>query len=363
MRVLYLVDALDNGGLERQMTLLARSLPEPWEAWVWSMEAGPFEEYLRRSNVPVTVRERRFRFDFSVVGSLWGLLERWRPDVVHSWSWISTLAAGPVCRLLSIPLVDGSIQTGVVQPEYFFLKRVGMLSSNLIVANCHAGLQAYRVGPAKGRVVYNGFDPSRLPAAEALPPDDGARFSVIMTGRMRPVKDYDVLFRAARLLAADCGDWRFIALGDGQERERLMQEAQDLVEVGTLVFPTPTMEVIQTVRRADVGVLMTNEAFGREGVSNSIMEYMACGLPVVCSDGGGSPELVREGVTGFLVSPGDANALAERLAYLRDHEDERRAMGAAGKERIAARFSTDEMVRNMLRVYADAMNPRSRAFS
>ena len=76
---------------------------------------------------------------------------------------------------------------------------------------------------------------------------------------------------------------------------------------------TPASRCCRFVREADVGVLMSNEAQHREGCSNAIMEYMACRLPVVCSPGGGNPELVLEGETGFLVPAGDREALAGRL--------------------------------------------------
>lgn len=354
MRVLLLTDCLDSGGLERQMALVATSLPPAWERRVWTMASGPFLPYLHERGVPVTVRQRRHRFDPLPATALWSELRSWRPDVVHSWSWMSALAAGPLCRLLRIPFVDGMIQSGALEPDYRLLKRLGMASATLVVANTRAGLDAWGVGPAKGRVVYNGFDLSRLTHA-AAPFDADPRFTVIMTGRMVPVKHYDIVIQAARLLSRDSDGWRFVLVGDGSDRDRLLAEARDLVETGTVAFPPPGIEVLDLVQTADVGVLMTNPALAREGLSNSIMEYMALGLPVVCGDGGGNPELVRDGTTGFVVSPTDPVALARRLSYLRDHQDEGRSMGAAGRERILREFSVKKMVDRILRVYTEAM--------
>ena len=107
--------------------------------------------------------------------------------------------------------------------------------------------------------------------------------------------------------------------------------------------------------QSDVGVLMTNPRLANEGLSNSIMEYMAVGLPVVCGDGGGNPELVRDGVTGLIVPPGDADALADRLVRLRSDPALRAAMGDVGRARILSDFSVERMVRGMLRVYAEAL--------
>lgn len=357
MKVLLLADTLKNGGLERQMALLAARLPSGCRRRVVAMRGGPFQAYLRARGVPVTVRERRYRFDPSPVGLLWRDLRILRPDVVHSWSWMSTLAAGPACRLLGIPLVDGTIQTGAYRGEFLGLNRLGMALATLVVANTRAGLQTWGIPAARGRVVHNGFDESRLPAPRRGPRAD-ARFTVIMTGRMAPEKHYDVVLAAARLLAGDPDAWRFVLVGDGPDRPRLMVAAQDLVALGSVTFPEPGMEVLELVRDADVGVLMTDPQLAFEGLSNSIMEYMALGLPVVCGAGGGNPELVLDGVTGFIVPPADPEALAGRLTYLREHEGERRAMGAAAKARVAGDFSVETMVRRMLDVYDEAIRRR-----
>ena len=269
---------------------------------------------------------------------------------------MAALAAGPACRALGVPHVDGMIQSGALEPDFTGLKRLGMRLATLVVANTQAGLDAWGIPAHKGRVVHNGFDDSRLPAPAGdgyAPP--GRPLTVVMTGRMVPVKHYDVVIEAARSLAARAAGWRFVLIGQGPDRERLRGEARDLIEAGTVVFPEPGLEVLELVRDADVGVLMTNPALACEGLSNSIMEYMALGLPVVCGDGGGNRELVEDGITGFVIPPADPAPLVERLTYLRDHEEVRRAMGAAGRARISRDFSVDTMIRRMLDVYAEAI--------
>jgi glycosyltransferase involved in cell wall biosynthesis len=354
VRLLLVADTLANGGLERQMSLLAASLPAEWQVRVWAMDGGPFEDYLRDAGIDVTVRRRRFRYDPLAAAALWPVLRGWRPDVVHAWSWMSALAAAPMCRLVRVPMVNGMIRSGRVDPDHPRLKRFGMAMATLVVANTQAGLAAWGVSAAKGRVVYNGFDESRLGAVEpGRSPSDGST-TVIMTGRMTAVKHYEVVIETARRLSRGSAGWRFVLVGDGPSRGHLQRVAGDLVEAGVVVFPEAGTEVLGLVRDADVGVLMTNPTLANEGLSNSIMEYMAVGLPVVCGDGGGNPELVQHGVTGFIVPQADPVALADRLNYLRDHVDERRAMGAKGRERVLTELSVDRMVERMLEVYAEA---------
>jgi glycosyltransferase involved in cell wall biosynthesis len=355
MRVLLLGDDLGRGGRERQLSLLATELPAEWDARVWSMGGGPFEQYLRERSVSVSVRSRRSRFDPSPAARLTIDMRRWRPDVVHSWGWMSALAAGPACRFLGVPHVDGMIRSGALEPDFTGLKRLGMSCSTLVVANSQAGLRAWSVDATKGRVVYNGFDRSRLPSTLGRSSDSSTEFTVVMTGRMEPVKHFDLVIAAARLLLQSSRGWRFVLVGDGSDRERLMRSAADLVHSGVVQFPQPPDEPLELVQDADVGVLMTNPRYRDEGLSNSIMEYMALGLPVVCGAGGGNSELVIEGVTGFIVPPADAVGLADRLAFLRANARVGQAMGDVGRARIAQEFSVDTMVRRMLHVYDEAM--------
>jgi len=134
-----------------------------------------------------------------------------------------------------------------------------------------------------------------------------------------------------------------------------MRQAADLLASGEVEFPEPPREPLQLVRYADAGVLMTNPAFRDEGLSNSIMEYMALGLPVICGDGGGNSELVIDGATGFIIPPADVAALVDKLAFMKASRKAAQEMGRAGRARIAESFSVDRMVRRMLYVYEEAM--------
>jgi len=362
MRVLLLADSLPNGGRERQMTLLATGLPAGWNRRVCTLGGGPFEAHLRAKGITVEVHWRRSRLDPLPAAAIWRSIMTLRPDVVHSWGWMSTLVAGPLCRLLRVPLIDGTIRLGILAPKHLWLKRIGMACATTVVANTHAGAQAWGVAE-RARVVYNGFDWSRLDATplsagcEGAPATDSENpFTVVMTGRMVPAKDFKAVIAAARLLQRERRPYRFLLVGHGPQRDELIAEAGSLIADGIVTFPAASIEVLDYVRQAHVGVLMTDPKWHQEGCSNSVMEYMACGLPVVCGEGGGNREVVDDGKSGFVIEPADPEALAQRIAYLRDHEDERRALGAAGRRRIVETFSLERMVDDYVRIYEEALS-------
>ncbi|MCL5958565.1 MAG: glycosyltransferase [Chloroflexi bacterium] len=352
-RVLYLVDSLNNGGAERQFALLVKSLPEEWDRQVWSMYGGPFADTIRDMGVPLRTRARAWRFDIAPALDLWHSILRWKPDVVHSWGWMCSVSAGPMCKLLGIPFVDGTIRSGSIIPGRTLGRRFGIMLADRVIANSQAGLSAWQVGQQKGRVVHNGFDPDRLAQCTRVNQQEERPFTVVMTGRMSPHKDFAAFARAARALADLPGQkWRFLAVGDGPDRTALVNDVKELIDSDIVSLPEPRIEVLDVVRKAHIGVLMTKPPVV-EGCSNSIMEYMACSLPVICSAGGGNQELVLDGKTGFLVPPSDGEVLAERLMWLRSHPEERERMGMAGRERIVSGFTVGAMVEKTISVYQE----------
>ncbi len=188
--ILFLTDTLGNGGAERQLTLLARYLPACWNRQVWSLGDGIFAGVLRGQGVTVEVLERRNRFDLQAFLTLWRKIRQVRPDLVYSWGWMSSAAVGPVCRLLGIPLIDGTIRMGMLPPRRRLGQRFGMLWASRIVANNRAGLNAWAVPASKVRVLYNGFDPELLRYAGDGGHSEPARFTSVMAGRMAREKGY-----------------------------------------------------------------------------------------------------------------------------------------------------------------------------
>jgi glycosyltransferase involved in cell wall biosynthesis len=357
-RVLMVADGLWNGGAERQLALLAASLPELWVVSVLSMEDGPYRQVLEGRGIDVRIAPRHFRFDVTPAIVMWRAAGGSGPDIVHSWGYMSTLAMVPYCRARKVPLLDGSIRRGRQPGRRAGMYRLGMRLSDAVVANSRAGLAAFGIVEGdRGHVIYNAFDPARLAAVEggtAAASHEGT--VAIMAARMSHEKDWQLFLSAARVLAGETSGFRFVAMGHGPHRDALRSEAADLVEAGVIEFPAGGLEVLPAIAAADVGVLLTDPATHAEGCSNSIMEYMACGLPVVCTDSGGNPELVEDGVTGFLVAPRDTEAVVSALRTLRADPARAREMGREGRRRLQARFTVEAMVAGYLAAYGSLLD-------
>ena len=342
-------DGLGSGGAERQLALLASSLPDSWSVTVFALGGGRYADEIRARGVPLIVARRRGRLDPSPTAQLWQAIARQKPDVVHSWGWMTCWAAEIWCRANRVPHVSGVIRRGNPPHRRGFFMRAASSFGQLAIANSQAGLKAFGVAPDRGRVLYNGFSWDRLPAPSAR--RDHEAPVVVMAATMDERKDFDSYLQVARNLAVDRGiPLRFVILGGGRDLPRLQSVAADLVERGIVEFAGRVTEVLPWYQSADIGVLLTTAVHG-EGISNSIMEYMASGLPVVCSDNGGNPELVVDGVTGFLVPVGDAAAVADAIARLLADKILAGRLGRAGRARLQEEFSVPRMASRAMEIY------------
>jgi glycosyltransferase involved in cell wall biosynthesis len=352
-KVLFLTDTLALGGAERELALLIKYLPHEWERIIWSTGDGPFSNIIRETGAEIHIDKRKYHYDITPFFRLWKIIGAKRPDIIHSWSWMSTFAAGPICKAMNIPLIDSTIQSGMKLSKR---NLIAVRWADRVIANSQAGLQASGIDPKRARVVYNGIDPERLKLCQNHQLLIPGAFKVVMTGRMVREKDFTTLLSAARAVSGKNPDlWQFFAIGYGPDRESLITTSKDLLDRGCIAFPEAGLEVLTYVRQANVGVLLTNPMYHAEGCSNSIMEYMACGLPVICTQNGGNGELVTDGETGFLINPGDADGLAERLNYLRENPEIARKMGNCGKERLLKDFTLEKMVYEETHVYQEML--------
>lgn len=193
----------------------------------------------------------------------------------------------------------------------------------------------YGLDKAKSVVIRPAVDPDFFRPGEIRRAPDGY-FRIVTTGAVIWRKGYEYALMAVSRLVDQGVPVRFDIIGGGEEVQRLLYTIEDLA-LGDYVFRhgrlAPT-DVLARLQEADVFLLSSLS----EGVSNAVLEGMACGLPVVTTDVGGMSEAVDDGVEGFVVPPRDPAAMAEALLTLWQRRDLRERMGAAGRARVLRDF-------------------------
>lgn len=208
-----------------------------------------------------------------------------------------------------------------------------------------------RLPARRVETVFNGIDPGHLsPRAdpERQAQRDAARRAlnlntdgpaVIQSARLHPVKDHATALRAWKRVAESRPDARLVLLGDGPLRAELETQARTLGLADHVTFAGQVPDARALLSAGDIALLSSIS----EGLSVSLLEAMAAGLPVVATDVGGNPELVVNGETGLLTPKGDDAALSDALLSLLGNADRRATMGDAGRKRVVERFSAERM--------------------
>ena len=368
MRVLICVDALGVGGKERQAVELIKGLAcvPKIDCCVVCLDADDFYlGDLTAAGIAVERFPRRVRWDLRLFRTLGRLIRHYRPDVIHTNGLVSSFYALPLARRWRVPLVNGSIRNAFPKSGLRWpLERFLLKLSDYRVANSRAGLKSrdFPDEDPRNLVIYNGFDFARVErlnangAGRAVMPQVDTRI-VGMVAEFNRYKDYLTFIEAARIISRKRTNIVFLTVGDGEMLEACQAAAEGLPTVRFLGKQKNIEELVETF---DVGVLCSFV----EGLSNSIMEYMALGKPVVATDGGGTRELVIHGETGLLVRQSDPPAVAAAIEYLIDYPEIARGMGQAGRAKLQGEFSVSRMVDETIAVYRSAVanSPRNAAF-
>ena len=362
---LLVTQDLQRAGAQRQCVELAVGLAREagWQVHVAVLEpGGPLEEELRAAGIPILPCPRRWRWDLSPAFALARLVRDLSPDVVQTSLFLPNFY-GRLARLLRRPplLVSSLRSTGIEGwPRYAAEVLLAPLC-DLVLANSEAGkADLVARGVASGRVVVvrNGMRFERFDAAltGAAPPSAcGPRLGMI--AQMERRKDHVGLVEAFARLRAEFPDARLILGGGGALRAPIEVRVRELDLSQAVELPGIVTQPENVYRSLRVYV---QASAAEEGTSNSILEAMACGRPVVATDIGGNREVVSDGVTGIVVPPRDPAALASAIASLLRDDARADAYGAAGARLVRERYGREAMIARTIEAW-NSRRPGRRA--
>lgn len=352
-----LIDSLVKGGRERRLIELLKGFTKYDDLEVALVLFSKKVEYpeIHQMNVPIYYLERKPKKDPRVFFRLFKICKKEQVDIIHSWGTMPSVYAIPTAKILGVKFVNASIANAPNQIGWrdsdFLRSKLTYPFCDAVVGNSKAGLQAYQAPVAKSFCFYNGFDFNRIARLED-PDQIRAKYKIPqglvtgMVGAFYDRKDYKTYIEAAIQYLQYKKDMTFLAIGDGPNlatfQAMVPTEFKDRI-----LFTGMIDEVESLVNIFDIGVLSTYT----EGISNSIMEYMVLGKPVIATDGGGTKELVLDGETGYLIPQQDSAVLLQKLKNLSNSIELRTKFGLNGQLRIHKVFALDRMEKDYYQLY------------
>ena len=360
-RVVLLIPTLDRSGAEKQCTLLAMGLPrDQFDVHVIALtRGGPYANDLAAAGIPLTVIGKRSKFDPSSFWRLRRELKRLQPDILHTWLFAAN-SYGRLCASV-IPQAKVVVSERCVDSWkagwQLWLDRRLIARTDRLVGNSQSVVEFYReLGVPQEKLVCipNGIDipiePSQVSDRAALlqelrlPPDAFVAGFIGRLARQKRVEDLIWAVEAVRQIRTRLN---LVIIGEGPERERLEEFTRNVHCTEHVRFLGHREDAVRFLGTFNVFCL----ASSFEGMSNSVMEAMAAGLPVIASDIPPNRELVVPNETGFLCKLGDTVGFMQFLRRLLDEPGLGERLGKAGRERIRAEFSVQRMVDRYATVY------------
>ena len=367
---MHLLYGLQEGGTEYGVIKLVNGLdPRQVASSICSTTPATAIKLLLRSGVRLHECARRTGNDPKLVWDLFRLFRRERPDIVHTHAWGTLIEGWLAARLARVPVVihgeHGTLQS---KPYQLRVQRHvwGRVDKVLSVSSRLADKLAAATGFPRSRlhVIRNGVDLARFTSVDraAARQSLGIPESALVigtAGRLVAVKDQASLLDALSLLASQGTRFEALLAGEGPLQGELEAKARALGLANCVRFLGHQPEIERVFAAMDIFVLSSKS----EGLSNTILEAMASGLPVVATNVGGADELVEDSRTGLLVKPESAADLAAGIAAFSADCARRRAAGDAGRRRALTEFGIQNMVNAYRDVYcrmASGLQPDAR---
>lgn len=370
INILLSIDRCIIGGAEQQFLELVKGLDKKrFHPVVVSLFAGGDLEPQVRSvpGIEYICLNKKGKFDLTPLWDVYRLLGKKKIDVIQPFLTPATFFTliPAVLRRTPVKIVTERGARRKLSAGHALYLRIEDLFTRFadwIVPNSGAGrdyLISRGINPSRIKVIYNGIDIQRLhPDPEKVSqiraamnvPKDGAVVGV--SASLTPVKDHTSFLEAASLVARELPHTRFALLGDGSLRPDLERLAGELGIDSEVFFLGNQTEVSSYIDAFDVACLSSSEM---EGCSNSILEAMALGKPVIATDTGGNRELVQDGMNGIIVPTKSPAQLAEAILTCLRQPELTSDMGQHGKAMISNKFSIPLMVQQYERLYEDTL--------
>jgi len=370
-RILFYIGSLLAGGKERRLLELITYLKNNTQLEMMlllSINRIHFEGFLELG-IPIKVLNLGSdSFSPGIITKFYKLCKNFKPDIIHTWGGKQSFYALPAVIGQNIPLVNSQIASAPPRIPYlsinYLINRINFKFSKLILANSYAGVKSYRPPQHKTKVIYNGVSFSRFENLQ----DKGkvktkynvkTPYLIVMSASYSANKNYSLFLNIAKKATHLRPDITFIGVGAHDQNNPIYTElVKSSSKELNIFFPGRIDDVEDLVNASDIGLLFSNATVHGEGISNSILEYMALGKPVIANDAGGTKELVQHQKNGYLITDQSEDEMVRMIIDLINNPEKREIFGKAGRKFIEEYFSIDKMGKEFIHAYEQVLKKK-----
>lgn len=361
MKIVHIIPSLSGGGKERRLVQLAKGLQQETNVSQHIFIIKPIIDYREIYNyTEITILNNKSKM--ALLYSLYTAIKKEKPTIVHDWTGVPIILIALSCLkyCFKYKFIEGFIADGnpLTSLQNRIACQIAFKFANAIISNSHAGLIAKHAVLPKARVIYNGFDYKRVQTIspqsitelrQSLNLKDNI-YLITMIARLEPAKDWNTFLRVAKQIQTTRNDIYFLAVGKGSCLEKLKHKCSQL-KLHNTKFLGFRNDVEQIIAASQLTLLFSNEKLHAEGISNSIMESMAIGVPVIASEGGGTSEIISNDIDGFIIEPNNDLKASQIIIKLLDNANLYHNISQAAKEKIKKKFLLTNMIAQYVQLY------------
>ena len=362
--IMLLVYSLGAGGAEKLVVDIARRInKEEFDVSVCSFKGGLFEENLVKHNIDYLVIGKKGRLDAAFPFKLLATVKTKKPDVLHAHLFSANFWGKLIGRVAGIRVILTTEHTVAnhKSPLEKFIDRVTARLSDRIIAVSEEVRQSHirdgRIPSWRIVTILNGIDTESIKTrTNPQESQNGLRRSLgvnrddivgITVGRMVRAKGHVYLLKALPRVVSELSAFKLLIVGAGPLGKNLKEICAELGIERQVIFTGYRRDVNELILASDLGIVPSL----REGLSISLLEYLAHGKPVVATDAGSNARVIEHGVSGVIVSRRDSEALARAIIEIGKSRDLAGKLGQAGRERVESDYSLKNMIDRLEDLY------------
>jgi glycosyltransferase involved in cell wall biosynthesis len=348
IKVCFIIDGLSSGGKERQLVELIKRLKNNPVIELGIITFNENKHYSEevKGLIPLYTELKKRPTRLEPFFTIWKCFFNFKPDVVHTWDSLASMYSYITAKTFKSKIVDGSIRdSGIEKGWQLFIKRFFLKRADLVLSNSYAGLKYYGF---PGEVLHNAIDLERFHNKT-----ESSECNMIMVANFTDYKDHETFINASlELVKSNLIDQVYLA-GDGP----YWNKYYDLININhksialRFHFLGSISNVEEYLAKCRFGILCSTLQYG-EGISNSVLEYMAAEVIAISTNVGGMKEVIDDGINGFLVDPKDSGRIVEIIKTLRNDTKSCLRITENGRKTIEKKFSYEENISKLIDIYS-----------